>query len=56
MEYATRLMESEVPCEVFVAPRVTHGYAVVDHPLTRLTQRMITAAFKREFGMEVGEI
>lgn len=56
MEYAQRLMASEVPCEVFVAPRVTHGFAVVDHPLTRLTQRMITAAFKREFGMEIGEI
>ena len=54
--YAARLYEAEVPCELFVAPRVTHGYCVVDHPLTRFTQRMIVASMKREFGMEVGKI
>lgn len=56
LEYAERLLAAEVPCEVYVAPRVTHGYCVVDHPLMRFTQRMITASFKREFGLPINEI
>ncbi|MGI6590589.1 MAG: alpha/beta hydrolase [Eggerthellaceae bacterium] len=55
VEYACRLLSSGVPCEMYVAPRVSHGYCVVDHPLMRFTQRMITASFRREFGMETVE-
>ena len=53
LHYAMKLMEDGVPCELICAPRVTHGFCVVDQPLTRWTHNGICAAFRREFGMPV---
>lgn len=53
--YATRLLETGVPCELMVAPRVGHGFCVVNHPLTHWVHKGICAAFRREFGMEITE-
>ena len=53
LEYATRLLAARVPCEIISAPRVTHGFCVIDHPLTRWTHNGICASFRREFGMEI---
>jgi len=51
LKYALRLLDSGVPCEIICAPRVTHGFCVVDQPLTRWTHDGICASFRREFGM-----
>lgn len=51
--YANRLLESGVPCELVVAPRVGHGFCVVDHPLTRWIHNGVCASLRREFGMEI---
>ena len=53
LEYAFNLLRQNVPCEIISAPRVTHGYCVVDQPLTRWTHHGIAASFRREFGMEI---
>ena len=53
LSYALRLLEDGVPCEIICAPRVTHGFCVVDQPLTRWTHNGICAAFRREFGMPI---
>lgn len=53
MEYAMRLLHDRVPCETLQAPRVTHGFCVMDRPLTRWVHRGIAASFRREFGMEI---
>lgn len=53
LAYAGRLMQEGVPCEVIIAPRVGHGFCVVDHPLTRWVHNGICASMRREFGMEV---
>lgn len=55
MEYAMRLLHDKVPCAVIQAPRVSHGFCVVDQPLTHWVHRGICAAFRREFGMEITE-
>lgn len=55
LEYAMRLLQSGIPCELQVAPRVGHGFCVVDHPLTRWVHKGICASLRREFGMEVRE-
>lgn len=55
VEYATRLLAEKVPTELLVAPRVTHGFCVIDQPLTRWVHRGIAASFRREFGMEIKE-
>lgn len=51
--FACRLLRDGVPCELLVAPRVSHGYCTVDQPLTRWTHNGICASFRREFGMEI---
>ena len=56
LEYATRLLMNRVPCEISCAPRVTHGFCVVDEPLTRYVHRGIAASLRREFGMKITEI
>ena len=56
LEYAMRLLHDNVPCEFYCAPRVTHGFCVVEHPLTRWVYRGIAASLRREFGMEISEI
>lgn len=53
MEYAMRLLHDRVPCETLQAPRVTHGFCVMDKPLTRWVHHGICASFRREFGMEI---
>lgn len=51
MEFAMRLLRDGVPCELVLAPRVGHGFCVVDHPLTRWVHDGICASLRREFGM-----
>ena len=55
LRYATRLLETGVPCELQVAPRVGHGFCVVDHPLTRWVHKGVCASLRREFGMDIVE-
>ena len=55
LEYAMRLMETGVSCELQTAPRVGHGFCVVDHPLTHWIHKGICASLRREFGMEIRE-
>ena len=56
LNYGMRLLHDNVPCEIYCAPRVTHGFCVIDHPLTRWVHRGIAASLRREFGMEITEI
>ena len=56
LKYAFRLLQEQVPCEIYSAPRVTHGFCVMDRPLTRWVHRGIAASLRREFGMEITEI
>lgn len=51
LEFAARLLQAGVPCELNLAPRVGHGFCVVDHPLTRWVHDGVCASFRREFGM-----
>lgn len=53
--YATRLLQTGVPCELIVAPRVGHGFCVVDHPLTHWVHKGICASLRREFSMDIVE-
>lgn len=53
LAYANRLLKAGVPCEAIVAPRVGHGFCVVDHPLTRWVHNGVCASLRREFGMEI---
>lgn len=53
VDYAVRMLQTGVPCELIVAPRVGHGFCVVDHPLTRWIHKGVCASLRREFGMEV---
>ena len=53
LSYAVRLLHTGIPCEIQVAPRVGHGFCVVDHPLTRWVHRGVCASLRREFGMDV---
>lgn len=56
LHYALHLLENGIPCEILSAPRVTHGFCVLNHPLTRWVHRGIAASFRREFHMEITEI
>ena len=56
LAYALKLLANAVPCEILSVPRVTHGFCVVDHPLTRWVHRGIAASLRREFGLPVTEI
>lgn len=56
LRYAMRLLENSVPCEILSAPRVTHGFCAIDHPLTDWVHKGIAASFRREFKMSVTEI
>lgn len=55
MSYALQLLHDHVPCATIQAPRVTHGFCVMDRPLTHWVHNGICAAFRREFGMEITE-
>ena len=52
LAYALRLLETGIPCEILSAPRVTHGFCALQHPLSDWVHRGIAASFRREFGME----
>lgn len=49
--YATKLFNTGVPCEILVAPRVGHGFLTVHHPFTDLVHDYICSSFRREFSM-----
>lgn len=49
MAYAGALLKANVPCELILAPRVGHGFCVVDHPLTRWVHDGVCASLRREF-------
>ena len=51
VRYAVRLMDTGVPCELLVAPRVCHGFTSVHHPYTEQIHDLIATSFRREFGM-----
>lgn len=55
INYAVRLLQTGVPCELVVAPRVGHGFCVVDHPLTHWVHKGICGSLRREFGMDITE-
>lgn len=55
IRYAVRLLEAGVPCELVVAPRVGHGFCVVDHPLSHWVHKGICGSLRREFGMDTVE-
>lgn len=55
VNYAVRLLQTGVPCELVVAPRVGHGFCVVDHPLTHWVHKGICGSMRREFHMEISE-
>ena len=55
VNYAVRLLRAGVPCELVVAPRVGHGFCVVDHPLTHWIHKGICGSLRREFGMDITE-
>lgn len=50
IEYAQKLYRTGVPCELFVAPRMGHGFLTVHHPFTDLVHDYICSSFRREFG------
>ena len=51
VRYGMRLLESGVPCEMMVAPRVCHGFTTVHNFYTELIHDLMAASFRREFGM-----
>lgn len=54
-DYAGKLFKTGVPCEIFVAPRMGHGFLTVHHPFTDLVHEYISSSFRREFGMLQGK-
>lgn len=55
LTYATRLLQTGIPCEMLVAPRVGHGFCVVDHPFTHWVHKGICGSLRRQFGMDITE-
>ncbi|MDD2980241.1 MAG: alpha/beta hydrolase [Hespellia sp.] len=51
VQYAVRLLNAGVPCELHVEPRVGHGFNTVHHPFTDLVNETICFSFRREFRM-----
>ena len=52
LQYAMKLFADRVPCELIAAGRVTHGFCVVDKPLTHWVHDGVCASFRREFGIK----
>lgn len=50
--YADQLLKSAVPCELYMMPRVGHGFDMVDAPMTKWIREGICASFRREFGIK----
>lgn len=55
INYGVRLLQAGVGCEMQVAPRVGHGFCVVNHPLTHWVHKGVCASLRREWGMEIVE-
>lgn len=54
VEYACRLLDAGVSCEMYVAPGVSHAFCgQIDHPLVRHVVRGICGSLRRAFGMEI---
>ena len=51
IQYAIRLMQEGVPCELLSAPRVGHCFTGIQHPYTDQVHDLIATSFRREFGM-----
>jgi len=52
LEYARNLMRDAVPCELYMMPRVGHGFdGVNDAPMTKWIRDGLVMSFQREFGM-----
>ncbi len=52
LKYARSLMKDAVPVELYMMPRVGHGFdAVNDAPMTRWIRDGLVLSFQREFGM-----
>lgn len=49
MRYATKLLENAVPCELYLMPRVGHGFDMVNAPMTKWIRDGVCASFRREF-------
>lgn len=55
MFYAKKLRESDVPIELYLMPRVGHGFDMVkDAPMTRWIWQGVSLSFRREFGIKGG--
>ncbi|MCD8329462.1 MAG: alpha/beta hydrolase [Lachnospiraceae bacterium] len=52
VRYGMRLLETGVPCEMIVAPRVGHGFTAVHNPYTEMIHDLMAVSFRREFGMK----
>ncbi|MCD8329360.1 MAG: alpha/beta hydrolase [Lachnospiraceae bacterium] len=52
VRYGVRLLETGVPCEMMVAPRVGHGFTTVHNPYTEMIHDLMAVSFRREFGMK----
>ena len=51
IEYASRLMEFAVPTELHSMPRVSHGYDLINAPLTEWIREGMYMSLKREYGL-----
>ncbi len=51
IRYGMRLLQSGVPCEMMVAPRVGHGFTTVHNPYTDRIHDLMAISFRREFGL-----
>lgn len=52
LEYADKLMNDAVPVELYLMPRVGHGFdGVNDAPMTQWIRDGLVLSFQREFGM-----
>ena len=56
MEYCRKLREADVPVELYLMPRVGHGFdgMVPDAPMTKWIWKGIAMSFQREFRMPIG--
>ena len=53
MEYARNLRAADVPVELYLMPRVGHGFGMVaDAPMTKWIWQGLALSFRREFGIE----
>lgn len=49
--YVQQLLKDAVPCELYMMPRVGHGFDMVNAPMTKWIRDGLCASFRREFGM-----